>query len=174
VLLAAVAAAVLAGCQGHTTGATDIKRQPDGTFSAKLNVVGTCEHGSPTTPCIAYTQWRKVGTTAWSKGPTVTVKKTVTDQPGSQVATGLANNTTYEYQLCGKEFVDKNTGCIGPNKDEATDQFDIGSGSASAGGGSSPAVPILIGVAVAALLVGGGWWGWRRSAADGDQAGREP
>jgi hypothetical protein len=161
-LLAACALAILAGCSGHTTGASDIKRQPDGTYLAKLNVVGSCEKGSPSTPCTAYTQWRKVGTDAWTKGPTVNVPKKVSDKQASQTATGLANNTAYEYQLCGKEFTDKNVNCVGPSQDESTDQFVIGHGSVGGGGGSSAAVPILIAVAAGILILGGVWWASRR------------
>jgi hypothetical protein len=160
-LLAACGLAIFAGC-GHTTGASDIKRQPNGTYSAKLNVVGSCTKGSPSTPCTAYTQWRKVGTDAWTKGPTITVPKKVSDVHRSQTATGLANNTTYEYQLCGKEF-DQNVSCVGRSKDESTDQFVIGRGSTvSGGGGGSALVPILIAVAAGDLILGGVRWASRR------------
>jgi hypothetical protein len=162
-LLALSALAVFAGCSGRTTGASDIKRQPDGTYSAKLNVVGSCDEGSPSTPCTAYTQWRKVGTSAWTKGPTVTVPKKVKDVHRSQTATGLANNTTYEYQLCGKEFTGKSVNCLGPGQGESTDQFVIGRGSTVGGGGDGSAlVPILIAVAAGVLILGGLRWASRR------------
>ena len=159
--LAAGVLAMLSGC-GHTTGATNIKRQPDGTFSAKLNVVGSCKKGSPATPCTFFTQWRKVGTDTWTKGPTVTISKKVTDQHTSQTATGLANNTTYEYQLCGTEGPGKNVQCGGPGKGESTDEFVIGRGSTGGGGGGSSAVPIGIAVAAGILILGGVWWASRR------------
>lgn len=154
--------AVLSGCAGHTTGASDIKRQPNGTYSAKLNVVASCEKGSPTTPCTAYTEWRKVGTDAWTLGPTVTVPKTFKDAHRFQIATGLHNNTTYEYQLCGKEFASKNVSCVGPGQGESSEQFDIGRGSPGGGGGGSSAAPILLAVAAGILILGGVWWASRR------------
>jgi hypothetical protein len=131
--LAIGALAVFSGCSGHTTGASDITLQPDGTYSAKLNVVGSCDKGSPSTPCTAYTQWRKVGTSAWTKGPTVTVPKKVKDVHRSQTATGLAPNTTYEYQVCGKEFGDQTVKCVGPNVPGSTDKFATGGGSTAGG-----------------------------------------
>ena len=124
-LLAVSALAAFAGCSGQTTGASDIRQQPDGTYSAKLNAIGSCDHGSPTTPCTAYTRWRKVGTTAWTNGPTVSVPSTVKDVHRSQTATGLAPNTQYEYQVCGKEFADKTVVCVGsdPTDTNSTEKF---------------------------------------------------
>jgi hypothetical protein len=87
----------------------------------------------------------------------------VSDRHGTQTATGLANNTTYEYQLCGKEFADKKVNCVGPSQDESTDQFVIGRGSTvGGGGGGSALVPILIAVAAGVLILGGVWWASRR------------
>ncbi len=130
------ALALLAGCSGHTTGASDIKLQPGGTYSAKLNAVGSCDHGSPTTPCTAYTRWRKVGTSAWTNGPTVTVPTKLSNVQRSQTATGLAPNTQYEYQVCGKEFAVKSVVCIGPDPTDtkSTQKFTTGGGSTAAGG----------------------------------------
>lgn len=191
VLLAVFALATLAGCSGHTTGASDITLQPDGTYSAKLNAIGSCDNGSPNTPCTAYTRWRKLGTNAWTNGPRVEVPRKVSDLERSQTATGLAPNTKYEYQVCGKEFSEKNVLCVGPRGTLDTDRFATGSGSQSGGqeqpavppgpqtagrqltrgptpalsdteGGSSPLVPIAIGIAAGALVLGGTWWASRR------------
>lgn len=122
VLLAVGALAVFAGCSGRTTGASQITKQPDGSYSAKLNAVGSCERGSNSTPCTAYTRWREVGTSVWTNGPTIEVRKTVKDMRGSQAAKGLSPHTRYEYQVCGKEFSDERVNCVGPNGAPGTTQ----------------------------------------------------
>src|SRR3954451_347907 len=53
---------LLAGCSGKTTGASSIT-----TDSARLNAVGSCDNPD----CSAFMRWRKVGTTPWTKGPTI-------------------------------------------------------------------------------------------------------
>lgn len=134
-LLAVAAMALFAGCSGHTTGASQIEQQPDGTYSAKLNAIGSCDEGSPSTPCKAYTRWRRVGTNAWTNGPTVTVPRKLSNVNRSQRATGLSPNTNYEYQVCGKEFVAKSAVCVGPDRTDtnSTEKFVTGSGSAAGG-----------------------------------------
>jgi hypothetical protein len=41
----AVGLLVLTSCMGFTTGATNIAKQPDGSYSAQLNFVGSCGSG---------------------------------------------------------------------------------------------------------------------------------
>jgi hypothetical protein len=120
--------AALAGCSGHTTGASDIALQPDGTYSAKLNAIGSCDKGSPKTPCTAYTRWRELGTNAWTNGRSVKVPRKLSNVQRSQTATGLAPNTTYEYQACGKEFSEENVLCVGPRGTLDSERFTTGPG----------------------------------------------
>jgi hypothetical protein len=124
--LAVGALAVFSGCSGNTTGASDITLQSDGTYSAKLNVVGSCDQGSPSTPCTGYTRWRKIGARGWINGPALIVKKKLSDVHRSQTATGLAPETTYEYQVCGKEFAQKSVTCVGSNGPKSADPFVTG------------------------------------------------
>jgi len=131
--LAVCALAAFSGCAGHTIGATDITLQGDGTYSAKLNVVISCDNGSRSTPCTGYTHWREVGTHAWSNAPTVAVPKKIKDVHQSQAATGLAPSTTYEYQVCGKEFGYPKIKCAGPTGPGSTDTFATGAGSTAGG-----------------------------------------
>ena len=85
---------LLAGCSGATTGARNVRRD-----SARLYANGSCDSGD----CSAYMRWRKVGTTTWTKGPTVAHIGKVPTTEWYQSATGLSPATDYEYQQCGKE-----------------------------------------------------------------------
>jgi hypothetical protein len=127
VLLAvsAFAAFAFAGCSGRTTGASQIIQRADGSYSAKLNAVGSCDKGSPSTPCTAYMRWRVVGTNAWTNGPTITVRRKVSDLRRSQTATGLSPKAKYEYQVCGNEFSSKQRiTCAGPSgRGDTTQKF---------------------------------------------------
>ena len=108
--------AVLAGCAGNTTRATDITEN-----SAQLNAIGTCALSD----CSAYMRWRRVGNTDWTKGPTTKIGSNVSNVSWSQTATGLAPDTHYEYQACGQEkaFGD-NFVCAGPDgKGSSTETF---------------------------------------------------
>jgi hypothetical protein len=123
-LLGIGALAVLAGCSGHTTGASRITEHADGSYSAKLNAVGSCDEGSSSAPCEGYMRWRAIGTEAWTEGPSRTVDHKISNRPGSQTARGLAPKTKYEYQVCGKEFSDEQVICVGPDgTPETTDEF---------------------------------------------------
>jgi DNA uptake protein ComE-like DNA-binding protein len=120
-LVASLAAlAALAGCEGRTTGVSDVNEETDGTYSAKLNAVGSCEQGSRDTPCTAYLRWREVGTDDWTTGRRIEVPREVTDRPWSQTARGFSPNADYEYQACGKEFADEQVTCVGPDGTPAT------------------------------------------------------
>jgi hypothetical protein len=126
VLLAvtAFAAFAFAGCSGRTTGASQITERPDGSYSAKLNAVGSCDKGSPSAPCTAYMHWRVVGTNAWTNGPPILVRRKVSNRRGSQTATGLSPKAKYEYQVCGKEFDTKVVACAGPSgRGDTTQKF---------------------------------------------------
>jgi hypothetical protein len=114
-LMGLTALAVFAACSGRTTGASDITEQPDGSYSAKLNGVGTCDEGSSSTPCTAYIRWREVGTDAWTNGPSIEVDRKVSNRRWSQTAKGLSPKAEYEYQACGKEFSDEQAICVGPD-----------------------------------------------------------
>ncbi len=129
---------LLAGCSGKTTGASDINRQANGTYSAKLNAIGSCDKGSPSTPCTAFFQWREVGAEAWTKGPDMTVDRIVKDRPFSQTVRGLAPRTTYEYQVCGREFTQAKIVCVGPDgKPDSSQNFTTGAGGGKAAAGGS-------------------------------------
>ncbi len=98
-------AVVLTGCSGKTTGANKITAN-----SAVLNAVGTCD-----TSCSAYMRWRKTGTGSWTNAPALNVPEPATDQPFSQQAKGLTPNTSYQYQVCGKEDSQSDYVCVGPD-----------------------------------------------------------
>ncbi len=121
VLLAVSAFAAFAGCSGRTTGASQITKRPDGSYSAKLNGVGSCDKGARST-CTAYMRWRVVGTNAWTHGPPIKVRKKAINVRRSQTATGLSPKTKYEYQACGKEFSIKRAICVGPSGTTKTTQ----------------------------------------------------
>lgn len=183
-LLGIGALVVLAGCSGKTTGASQATKHPDGSYSAKLNAVGSCDKGSPSTPCTAYMRWRAVGTATWTNGPSVKVDRKVSDHPFSQTAKPLAAKTSYEYEVCGNEFSSKGAVCVGPDgKPGSAEQFVIAGGKvmnkggqtatapgatppASPGGdqgGSSASVAIAIGAGII-LVVGGVAWRARKRA----------
>jgi hypothetical protein len=121
-VLGVTALAVFAGCSGRTTGASHITEQSNGSYSAKLKAVGSCDEGSSSTPCTAYTRWRAVGTNAWTNGPSIQVERKVSNRPWSQTARGLSPKAKYEYQACGKEFSDEQVICVGPDGTPATTQ----------------------------------------------------
>ena len=121
-LLAVAAMALLAGCSGWTTGATNITSN-----SARLKAVGSCGGGD----CSAFIRWRQSGTNTWTNGTTITHIGKVSSLPWSWTATGLAAGKQYEYQECGKEssfgqqFV-----CVGPNgQTDTTSKFVTAGGS---------------------------------------------
>lgn len=111
-----LAAAVLAGCSGRTTGATNIAQQSDGTYSAQLHAIGSCD-----TTCTAYMRWRQVGTSTWASSQPLTVGK-VANASWIAVATGLTAGAAYEYQACGKEASYSQTVCVGPDDATSTTQ----------------------------------------------------
>src|SRR4051794_23384108 len=111
-VLLCLALALLAGCAGRTTGATEVQDT-----SARLNARGSCD-----TACSAYVRWRKAGTAAWSQATPFGVGSPVQDAPWGQVATGLTASTTYEYQACGKEAASSGYFCAGPDGTGSTTQ----------------------------------------------------
>jgi hypothetical protein len=124
--LLAIAAvlAVLSGCSGRTTGVSNVTKEADGAYSAKLNATGSCDRGSSSTPCTAYMRWREVGTDAWTNGRPLKAEGKVDDYPWAQTATGLSPNQEYEYQACGREFTAKHVRCAGPDgTPETTERF---------------------------------------------------
>jgi BNR repeat-like domain len=110
----------LVACSGQTTGATNVTQQNDGSYSARLNAVGSCDQS-----CSAFIRWRRVGTTAWTNGPTINVGQ-INTIPWSQDASGLAQRAQYEYQACGKESSWSDFVCVGPNGVNSTDKFTTG------------------------------------------------
>ena len=107
-----LAAVLLAGCSGRTTGATIITDT-----TARLNAVGSCD-----TTCQVFIRWRKAGTSAWTNGPVINVNHPVTDVTWSHDASGLTPDTAYEYQACGKESAHSQFTCVGPDGTPATTQ----------------------------------------------------
>jgi BNR repeat-like domain len=119
-LLGLVAILALAACSGQTTGATNVSQQNDGSYSARLNATGSCDQS-----CSAFIRWRRVGTTAWTNGPTINVGQ-INTIPWSQDASGLAQRGQYEYQACGKESSWSDYVCVGPTGVNSTDKFTTG------------------------------------------------
>jgi hypothetical protein len=111
---------VLAACSGHTTGATNVAQQSDGSYSARLNAVGSCDQS-----CSVFMRWRRVGTTAWTNGPTSNGIPAVSDVPFYRDVSGLAQRAGYEYQACGKEDSWSDFVCVGPGGSN-TDKFTTG------------------------------------------------
>jgi hypothetical protein len=109
--LALGAVVLLAGCSGHTTGATNIT-----TSSARLNAIGSCDNGN----CSAFMRWRPVGTSAWTNGPTINGIGKVSNVSWNQTASGLTAGTQYEYQTCGKEASWSTFVCVGPDGHSTT------------------------------------------------------
>jgi BNR repeat-like domain len=112
---------VLAACSGHTTGATNIAQQTDGSYSARLTATGSCDQS-----CSTFMRWRQVGTTAWTNGPTANNIPAVSNAHWYQDASGLAQRTQYEYQVCGKENSWSDFVCVGPSGTGSTDPFSTG------------------------------------------------
>jgi hypothetical protein len=116
VVVLAFAAVLLAGCSGRTTGATNIARQSDGSYSAVLNAVGSCDQS-----CTVYMRWRAVDTSDWTNSQPFNVPA-VTNVPWTVSATGLTAGTAYEYQACGKEASYSQSVCVGPDGATTTSQ----------------------------------------------------
>jgi hypothetical protein len=114
--LAVVVALALSGCSGRTTGATEITRSSDGTVSATLTAVGSCDQG-----CTAFMRWRQLGQSAWTNAEPFNVGR-ATNAPWKQVATGLSSDATYEYQACGKENSSSGFACVGASGRPGTTQ----------------------------------------------------
>jgi BNR repeat-like domain len=111
---------VLAACSGQTTGASNIAQQTDGSYTARLNATGSCDQS-----CSTFMRWRRVGTTAWTNGPTTNNVPPTSGAHWYQDVSGLAQRTQYEYQVCGKENSWSNYACVGPSPD-TTDKFTTG------------------------------------------------
>jgi BNR repeat-like domain len=120
VLSGLAAVLVLAACSGHTTGATNIAQQSDGSYTARLTATGSCDES-----CSTFMRWRRVGTTAWTNGPIANDIPPVSDAHWYQDASGLAQRTQYEYQVCGKEDSWNDYACVGPGS-ASTDTFSTG------------------------------------------------
>ncbi len=112
---------VLAACSGHTTGATNIAQQSDGSYSARLTATGSCDQS-----CSTFMRWRQVGTTAWTNGPIANNIPAVSNAHWYQDASGLTQRTNYEYQVCGKESSWSDFVCVGPSDTGSTDPFSTG------------------------------------------------
>jgi hypothetical protein len=117
----AAGAIALAGCSGRTTGATNVTQQSNGSYSARLNAVGSCSQS-----CAAYIRWRQVGTSAWTNGTQLN-SGPIDNAPFAFTATGLAQRTQYEYQACGKEASFSAFVCVGPDgSNSSTQRFATG------------------------------------------------
>ena len=110
-----VAALLLAACSGFTTGATNIAKQSDGSYSAQLNFVASCGSGEH---CSWYVHYRRVGTSTWTNVPS-TPHGPVTGPVSSvslfEAATGLTAGARYEYQVCGNFQPGQPFICVGPD-----------------------------------------------------------
>jgi hypothetical protein len=120
-LLVLGAILALAACSGQTTGATNVTQQNDGSYSARLNAVGSCDQS-----CSVFMRWRRVGTTTWTNGPTSTGIPAVSNVPFARDVSGLAQRAGYEYQVCGKEDSWSDFVCVGPSGANSTDKFATG------------------------------------------------
>jgi hypothetical protein len=110
-----VAAVLVAGCTGFTTEATNIAQQPDGSYSAQLNFVGSCVSGEQ---CSWYAQYRLVGTTTWTNMPSTPrgpVAGPISNISLSESVTGLTPGAQYEYQVCGNSQPGQPFACVGPD-----------------------------------------------------------
>ena len=121
VALALLVLALLAGCSGRTTGATNISvstSRVNFTATAQLNAIGSCSE-----QCTFFMRWRRIGTDAWTNGPSHSVGA-IRPAPWSQTAEGLVPFDTYEYQACGKEDSQDTVVCVGPNgRPDSTQKF---------------------------------------------------
>jgi hypothetical protein len=110
-----LAALLLAACTGFTTGATNIVKQPDGSYSAQLNFVVSCGSGEH---CSWYAQYRQVGTSTWTHVPAIPhgpVAGPVSNVSLSENATGLTAGAQYEYRVCGNSQPGQRFICVGPD-----------------------------------------------------------
>ena len=110
-----VAALLVAGCTGFTTEATNIAQQPDGSYSAQLNFVGSCASGEQ---CSWYAQYRPVGTSTWTNVPATPhgpVPGPISNVSLSETVSGLTAGAQYEYQLCGNSQPGQPFVCVGPD-----------------------------------------------------------
>jgi hypothetical protein len=113
--LVVVAAVLLASCKGFTTGAINIIKHPDGSYSAQLNFVGSCGSGER---CSWYAQYRRVGTGTWTHTPATPqgpVAGPASNVSLSENATGLTAGAQYEYQVCGNSQPGQPFICVGPD-----------------------------------------------------------
>jgi hypothetical protein len=108
-----IAAVLLASCLGFTTEATKITKQPNGSYSAQLNFVGSCGAGEH---CSWYVRYRRVGTSVWSHVPATPhgpVAGPVSKVALSEKVIGLAAGAQYEYQVCGNAQPGQQFACVG-------------------------------------------------------------
>jgi hypothetical protein len=119
-LALALALLLLAGCSGHTTGATNVT-----STSATLNFVLRCDGSEKG---YYYAQYHKVGSTDWASTPRqgpVQCKGPGADVPLHADVTGLDPDTGYEYRAGfegtagNKSWLDKN----GTQKGASYDRF---------------------------------------------------
>jgi hypothetical protein len=110
-----VAAVLVAGCTGYTTDATNIVKQPDGSYSAQLNFVASCGSGEH---CSWYVHYRRLGTSTWTNVPSTPhgpVAGPVSNVSLSEIVTGLTAGAQYEYQVCGNFQPGQSFICVGPD-----------------------------------------------------------
>jgi hypothetical protein len=115
-----VAAVLVAGCTGYTTDATNIAKQPDGSYSAQLNFVVSCGSGEQ---CSWYVHYRPVGTSTWTNVPATPhgpVAGPISGASLSENVTGLAAGAKYEYQVCGNFQPGQQFICVGPDDRTST------------------------------------------------------
>jgi hypothetical protein len=115
-----VVALLVAGCSGFTTGATNIAKQSDGSYSAQLNFVGSCGSGEH---CSWYAQYRLVGSGTWTHVPATAhgpVAGPISKVSLSEKATGLTAGAQYEYQVCGNFQPGQRFICVGPDESPNT------------------------------------------------------
>ena len=118
--------AIASGCAGGTTGAVDISRQADGSYSARLTAKGSCDQR-----CFTFMRWRRIGAQEWSNAPSFEVPGPATNATWSQGATGLVAGEEYEYQVCGKEASMSVYVCAGPDGANSSQQFTASEASAA-------------------------------------------
>jgi outer membrane protein assembly factor BamB len=119
-LIVMLAAVLLSSCVGFTTGATNIIKHPDGSYSAQLNFVGSCDSGEH---CSWYVRYRRVGTGAWTRVPATPqgpVAGPTSNVSLSENATGLTAGTQYEYQVCANSQPGNTFVCVGPDGTSST------------------------------------------------------
>jgi Tol biopolymer transport system component len=107
--IAAVAGLALAGCSGHTTGATQIT-----TTSATLTAVGSCSSGESCEWYYEYwraNQPRSSGFRTPISGP---VNAAVRNVKLSVRISGLTANTAYRWVICGSGNKSATFSCVGP------------------------------------------------------------